>query len=225
VSRSEEISRSFYDQLGADGLAKRTRPEWDRKIVTALIEMLPQAARVLDLGCGYGRISLPLARAGYGVDGLDLSDLLIEAARKAARAEGLRVDFTVGSMTGIPYRSESFDAVICLWSAFNELLEEDEQERAIREMWRVLRPDGVGVTEGRPYTEPSEADVESGARRGPENRVDWGRVDGILNPHYRHDERTFRRLCSAAEIDQFQVFERDWGGRQRLILRLDKPAR
>lgn len=224
VSQSEEISRSFYAQLGADGLANRTRPEWDEKIIAALIKMLPQDARLLDVGCGYGRIALPIAQAGYDVEGLDLSENLIEAARRAADAEGLRVGFTVGSMTSLPYPSESFDAAICLWSAFNELLEEDEQTRAIREMWRVLRPGGVGVIEGRPYTGPSEADIESGARRGPEHRVEWGLVEGILNPHYRHDERSFRRICDAAGVERFQVFERDWGGRQRLFLRLDKPS-
>lgn len=224
VSRSEEISRSFYAQLGADGLANRTRPEWDEKIIAALIEMLPRDARVLDVGCGYGRIALPLARAWYEVEGLDLSENLIEAARRAADAEGLRVGFRVGSMTSLPYLPESFDAVICLWSAFNELLGEDAQTRAICEMWRVLRSGGVGVIEGRPYTEPSEADIESGARRGPEHRVEWGLVEGILNPHYRHDERSFRRICDAAGVERLQVFERDWGGRQRLFLRLDKPS-
>lgn len=224
MSQSEEISRSFYAQLGAEGLANRTRPEWDEKIIAALIEMLPRDARVLDVGCGYGRIALPLAQAGYEVEGLDLSENLIEAARRAADAEGLRVGFTVGSMTSLPYPSESFDAAICLWSVFNELLEEDEQTGAIREMWRVLGPGGVGVIEGRPYTEPSEADIESGARRGPEHRVEWGLVEGILNPHYRHDERSFSRICDAAGVERFQVFERDWGGRQRLFLRLDKPS-
>ena len=224
VSQSEEISRSFYAQLGADGLANRTRPEWDEKIIAAVIEMLPQDARVLDVGCGYGRIALPLARAGFEVEGLDLSENLIEAARRAADAEGLRGGFRVGSMTSLPYPSESFDAAICLWSAFNELLEEDEQTRAIREMWRVLRPGGVGVVEGRPYTEPSGSDIESGARRGPEHRVEWGFVEGILNPHYRHDERSFRRICDAAGVARFRVFERDWGGRQRLFLRIDKPS-
>jgi methyltransferase family protein len=128
-------------------------------------------------------------------------------------------------MTNLPYASESFDAVICLWSAFNELLEEDEQVRTIVEMWRVLARGGVALIEGRPYEEPRPAEVESGTRRGPEHRIEWGLIEGILNPHYRHDERSFERICSRAGVQRFQVFERDWAGRQRLFLRLDKtPA-
>jgi SAM-dependent methyltransferase len=224
VSRSEEISRSFYAQLGADGLANRTRAEWDEMIAAAVIESLPDRAHVLDVGCGYGRISLPLARAGHEIEGLDLSPNLIEAARAAAAAEGLAVGFTLGSMTSLPYAADSFDAVVCLWSAFHELLEEDEQVRTVAEMWRVLRPGGFALIEGRLYEEPSAAEIESGERRGPDHRVDWGLVEGILNPHYRHDRRSLRRICEVAGAERFQVFERDWGGRQRLFLRLDKPA-
>jgi SAM-dependent methyltransferase len=224
VSRSEDISRSFYTQLGAGGLANRTRPEWDEKIIGALIEMLPGHGRVLDVGCGYGRITLPLAGVGYAVQGIDLSPGMIEAARAAADAEGLAVGLMVASMTHLPYAAESFDAVICLWSAFNELLEEDEQMHAVAEMWRVLDRGGFALIEGRPYEEPSRAEIESGTRRGPEHRVEWSLVEGILNPHYRHDERSFRHICMRACVERMQVFEREWAGRQRLFLRLDKPA-
>jgi hypothetical protein len=44
-----------------------------------------------------------------------------------------------------------------------------------------------------------------------------------LNPHYLHDEHSFRRLCATAGASDFEVFERDWAGRQRLFLRLNKP--
>lgn len=222
MSQSEEISRSLYARLGADGLADRTRPEWDEKIIDALVEMLPEDGKVLDVGCGYGRIALPLARAGYEIEGLDLSPTLIEAARRAADAEGLAIGFTVCSMRSLPYPSTSFDAVLCLWSAFHELLEVEEQTEAIREMWRVLQPGSFALIEGPLYEEPSQEDIQSGARRGPEHRIVWGLVEGILNPHFAHDERSFSRLCAAAGVARFQVFDREWGGRQRLFLRLDK---
>jgi hypothetical protein len=52
-----------------------------------------------------------------------------------------------------------------------------------------------------------------------------GLVEGILNPHYVHDERSLMRICEKAEvIGPLRVFERDWGGRQRLLLRLDKSG-
>jgi hypothetical protein len=111
-----------------------------------------------------------------------------------------------------------------LWSAFNELLEEDEQVRTVAEMWRVLGRGGFALIEGRSYDEPSDDDIASGARRGPEHRVEWSLVDGLINPHYRHDERSLRHVCEAAGVQHYQVFERDWGGRQRLFLRLDKPV-
>jgi 2-polyprenyl-3-methyl-5-hydroxy-6-metoxy-1,4-benzoquinol methylase len=223
VAKSEEISRAFYAQLGADGLANRTRPEWNEQIVAAVIDMLPPVARVLDVGCGYGRVTLPLSHAGYEVEGIDIAPNLIEAARRAADAEGARINFTVGSMTRLPYAEGSFDAVICLWSAFYELLEEDEQRDAVSEMWRVLRPGGFALIEGPPNADLAEADIEGGARRGPEARIAWITVEGLLNPHYVHDERSLGHICAAAGVPQFDVFERDWAGRMRLFLRLDKP--
>jgi SAM-dependent methyltransferase len=220
VSDSEATSRAFYARLGADGLAGRTRPEWDAQIVAALVELLPATARVLDAGCGYGRVALPLARAGYDVEGLDHSEPLLDAARRAADAARLPARFTRGSLTRLPYESGSFDAAICLWSSFHELLEPDAQTHAIRELSRVLRPGGFGLIEGAPYDEPSENEIATGARRGPENRVVWGHVEGLLNPHFAHDETSLCRLCEAAGVERFQVFERDWGGRQRLFLRI-----
>lgn len=126
-------------------------------------------------------------------------------------------------MTSLPYVRASFDAVISLWSAFHELLDDEAQTKTISEMWRVLRPGGFALIEGPLYEEPAQEDIESGARRGPEHRIAWGLVEGILNPHYLHDERSFRRICDVAGVSRFEVFEREWGGRQRLFLRLDKP--
>jgi hypothetical protein len=127
-------------------------------------------------------------------------------------------------MTNLPYAANSFDAVICLWSAFNELLEQDEQVRTISEMWRVLDFGGFSLIEGRTYEEPSPAEIGSGARRGPAHRIEWGPVEGILSPHYRHDERSFLRICRRADVEPVRIFEREWAGRQRLFLRLDKAA-
>jgi SAM-dependent methyltransferase len=127
-------------------------------------------------------------------------------------------------MTELPYPSASFDAVICLWSAFHELLEEPAQVQALAEMWRVLAPGGFALIEGPCYEEASPDDIESGVRRGPEHGIAWDLVDGRLNPHFLHDERSFGLICAASGVSSYDFMERDWAGRQRFILRLRKPA-
>jgi SAM-dependent methyltransferase len=215
---SEELSKAFYEQLGAKGLARRTRSEADAEVIATLAELVPRESRVLDAGSGYGRIALPLARLGYRIDGIDLSPEMVEAACQAAQKESLEVGFTLGSMTRLPLEDAAFDAVICLWSAFNELLDEAEQLAAVKEMRRVLVQGGLLLIEGRPYREATEQEIANGTRRGPEHRVEWGLVEGILNPHYRHDEASLASLCREAGFERFEIAVRPWGGRERLVL-------
>jgi len=186
--------------------------------------LLPPASRILDVGCGYGRLAVPLAVAGHRVEGLDLSPTMIEAAQENAAAAGVRIPFVVGSMTDLPYDDASFDIVLCLWSAFHELLEVGAQTAAIGEMWRVLAGGGFGLIEGPPYTPPTAEEIANGDRRGHEHRVRWDVLDGLPNPHYVHDASSFAERCRAAGVTSFDVLPRDWGGRPRLLLRLTKDA-
>ena len=48
---------------------------------------------ILDIGCGVGRHSIPLARHGYHVTGIDLSSGMLSQAKATARAEGVNVTF------------------------------------------------------------------------------------------------------------------------------------
>jgi SAM-dependent methyltransferase len=94
---------------------------------------LPRGARILDAGCGSGRNMVELA--GYGeVTGIELSDIAIDAAR--ARGVG---EVVAGSVMDMPFADGSFDLAVCL--DVIEHLEDDR--RALRELRRVLAPDGA----------------------------------------------------------------------------------
>jgi SAM-dependent methyltransferase len=225
LSESERLSREFYAALGADGLAARTRPKFDRQILSQLIRLLPGHGRVLDVGCGYGRIAIPLGKAGFTVSGLDLSATMIEAARRNAESADVTIDFVVGSMTALPYEAESFDVIVCLWTAFYELLREDEQEAAFREMWRVLTPGGFGIIEGPLYEPAPHSEFATGEPPATDERVRRSTVEGLINTRYAHDAQSLGDRCRAAGVDRWQVDERDWGGRRRMLLTFAKdPA-
>jgi len=68
MSRSEDISRSFYAQLGADGLANRTRPDWDAKIVRGHTEpaLSPGRAESPSHLREGGRAAVPFERTWAG---------------------------------------------------------------------------------------------------------------------------------------------------------------
>lgn len=99
---------------------------------------LTRGERVLDIGCGTGNAALGAARAGAEIVALDPAVRLIEVARERAAAEGVEIDFVVGQAESLPFEDATFDVVL---SVFGVIFTADP-EGAIREMLRVLRPNG-----------------------------------------------------------------------------------
>ncbi len=97
---------------------------------------------VVEYGCGLGRFSILLARAGARVSAFDISEGSIEAARAWATSLGLadRIDFRVAAGENLPYEDGSFDL------AFGKaVLHHLDPERGAAELARVLRPGGRAV--------------------------------------------------------------------------------
>ena len=78
---------------------------------------LTPGTRVLDVACGSGNLSLPAARAGAVVTGLDIAPNLIETARRRAHDEGLEINFDEGDAEQLPYADASFDVVVTMFGA------------------------------------------------------------------------------------------------------------
>jgi len=135
---------SFFDDEWLQSIALHIPPERTAREVDFLVEALrlEPGARILDLACGHGRHSLELARRGYRVTGLDLSEPSLAIAREAAEREGLQVEFLHGDMREIPFVAE-FDAVINMFTAFGYLESEAEDQRVLDGVARALKPGGA----------------------------------------------------------------------------------
>lgn len=101
--------------------------------------------RVLDLCCGFGRHTWQLAELGCDVVGIDLSRDLLAAARELPDYERrLRGRLVRGDARDLPFRPQSFDSVVVLFSSFGYFGELDDA-RMLREMARVLQGGGLAV--------------------------------------------------------------------------------
>ena len=101
---------------------------------------LATGSRVLDVGCGYGRLTNLLASDGFDMVGLDLSEDMLTKAQAFAKRQGVAPDYVWGDMRDLMYEEE-FDAVICTGSTFG-YFGDDENLVALRKMVRALRPNG-----------------------------------------------------------------------------------
>lgn len=105
-------------------------------------EIPPDGLKVLDAGCGDGKLTFRLSKRGNSVVGIDYSALGVQLARQCASAEDKEkeadVHFLQASVFALPFSGNSFDCIV-----FADVIEHiDNPERALGELRRVLKPGG-----------------------------------------------------------------------------------
>jgi demethylmenaquinone methyltransferase/2-methoxy-6-polyprenyl-1,4-benzoquinol methylase len=112
---------------------------WRRVAVRALESSLIEGARVLDVACGTGDLSLVLAETGtVRVVGLDFCRPMLELARRKAEADSRSIPFVEGDALRLPFADETFDAATIAFGLRNLAGVAD----GLRELRRILRPGG-----------------------------------------------------------------------------------
>jgi ubiquinone/menaquinone biosynthesis C-methylase UbiE len=126
----------FYLRAYADD--ERQEEAAAQALAAARLAGCTDGGDLLDVPCGFARHSVPLARAGYRVVGVDRSEALLAEARRRARGERwpklVRADYRE-----LPFGDASFDAALNLFSSLGYLGDEQDT-KALAEIGRVLRP-------------------------------------------------------------------------------------
>ncbi|MDC5698897.1 methyltransferase domain-containing protein [Intrasporangium calvum] len=141
MPRAEEtLTKKAYDTV-ADVYADRfTATEPEQPVELAMIDhfagLLHEPRRVLDAGCGAGRMLPYLAAQGCRPEGVDLSPEMVR------RAQSDHPDYpcTVRSLTDLDYPDATFDGVFSWYSTIHN--PDDDLDSMFAEMVRVLRPGG-----------------------------------------------------------------------------------
>jgi ubiquinone/menaquinone biosynthesis C-methylase UbiE len=127
----------FYDWENARTLGRRDVPFW-RNLA------LHVGGPVLELGCGTGRISMPLGRAGVPLFGIDRSVPMLARARQRVRRSRLdNVHLTRGDIRTLPFAAGGFTMVMAPYGMLQSLLRERDLAATLASVHRVLQRGGT----------------------------------------------------------------------------------
>jgi SAM-dependent methyltransferase len=142
------VSREVWDHLHDSTVARR----YDESLVgTPLLDLdrwfvtnhCQPPGRVIDLGCGTGRVAVPLARLGHAVTAVDLSKEMLCVAGEKAAAAGVRLDRAHANIVELDcLRDATFDTAICMFATLGMIAGPEPRSRVVGHAFRLLKPGG-----------------------------------------------------------------------------------
>lgn len=143
----------FYDLLSSDF---DLMVSWDKRLKNEapFFQKLFEENRVkkiLDLACGSGHHSIFFAKAGYQVTGVDLSEKMLQIARKNSKGVSDVRFVKTGFLKVYPKLKERFDAVMCLGNSLPHLLSKRDLKKTLQNIYNLLNPGGILILQNRNY--------------------------------------------------------------------------
>jgi SAM-dependent methyltransferase len=126
----------FYDWENARTVQRRDVRFWQRLAAA-------QKGPVLELGCGTGRISVPVAKAGARIVGIDRSGPMLARARQRLRHSRLDASLLRGDIRYLPFRRAQFHLVMAPYGILQSLTRERDLTATLRSVAAVVRRGGL----------------------------------------------------------------------------------
>jgi ubiquinone/menaquinone biosynthesis C-methylase UbiE len=131
----------YYDWENAQTVGRRDIEFWQRMAATFGRRVKP----ILELGCGTGRVAIPVAKSGATVIGIDRSESMLARGRKRVRRSRIasRVKLIRGDIRHLPFPDRSFPLVMAPYGILQSLLDERVLSATLKEVTRVLTKRGT----------------------------------------------------------------------------------
>jgi SAM-dependent methyltransferase len=135
-----------YDSSRFVSPAGRAIHDIELGLLKQAIARVSREARVLEVGCGTGRLLLPLLEAGYVVDGTDASEAMLAACRSKLGDRFPKVELRLAEAAALPYQREAYAFVYAI-RVLNQTGSHTYALKALSEMLRVTQPGGYLLAE------------------------------------------------------------------------------
>jgi ubiquinone/menaquinone biosynthesis C-methylase UbiE len=137
IKTPEIGSRAFFEESEA------LRYRYHYHLLPLFDQLAQQypGGQLLEVGCSMGTDLLQLARRGFSVTGIDLTETGIELAKQRFALYGYAADLRVGDAEKLMFKDGTFEVVY----SFGVLHHTPDTEKAVREVWRVVREGGTAV--------------------------------------------------------------------------------
>jgi len=133
----------LYELNGADWLIDKADAIATKELIILINDFIYPNSNILDLCCGYGRLTIPLLESGFKVTGVDISTVLVDKGNEILASKGINESpFVVGNMKNLIFSDHSFDFIFCVWASFNFLLTKEDQLEVLGEIYRTLNLEG-----------------------------------------------------------------------------------
>jgi len=129
---------AYYDWENAQTVGRRDIAFWQRMAA-------PVKGAVLELGCGTGRVAIPVAQTGATVVGIDRSESMIARGRQRVRRARLEaaVKLIRGDIRYLPFPDKTFPLVMAPYGILQSLLDERVLTQTLKDVQRVLKRNGT----------------------------------------------------------------------------------
>lgn len=205
---SYEGFASIYDQLMDDAYDE----EWFRFLHATIRKHHPRCKKILDLGCGTGKIAVKMAKMGYSMTGVDLSEEMLAVAQQRLQREHLSSVRLIQQDMRELELNETFDMIYSFCDALNYLVEEEDVISTIKRVAEHLEQHGLFLFDVHSLYKLNhvyargpivQEDEELAYIWVPEVDIATGRVDHHLHFFVREEDDLYRRFY---EIHQQRVY-------------------
>lgn len=130
----------IYDVLMEDA----PYDEWQQFVEHFIYELSPEGNKLIDLGCGTGKMSIRFAKAGYEVTGIDVSEDMLSFAQSITMEQGANVHFIHQDLRKLEVVNK-FDIAVSLCDVINYITEEEELYNVFQRVAGALNHNGLFI--------------------------------------------------------------------------------